>query len=401
MTQSKILLAWCALLLGLSACDKAAESPTEPATKPKPTLSVSLSSTEMVAGESAPIKVSVAASFSNGLMSLTPELRSWSGADASAMFSVDFTPMPSSDATSFTTSSWTISSKASTPAGDYKLRVRLLENGPYDANQEVTFRVSESPVPVITGFGVDNASPQVSTSINSRGSVQFVGSKATVAYALSGCDGALFALPADFQVNSSPASIAKQIAIGPNADGVACSLTVSVTDERGRKSSQTTIFKVAPMDPGAPFVSIGETNLGAQRASPGSFLQFRGVSQPVTWVSGPGKPTEFIDVVFGGDSASVISLMSPVWANGRGFTLETWPTLNSTTFRDLGASMPQGLAEVEKAMLSDRSESVPAVLDHYYGIKMANGEYALLLIRSLNGSNLTHIATVELFLPSR
>ncbi|HOX52824.1 MAG TPA: hypothetical protein PKY05_15175, partial [Fibrobacteria bacterium] len=124
MTRTKVLLAWSALLLGLSACDKTTDSAgkdTAPAN-----ITANLSSTELTAG-GASVDVSVAASSDTGLVSIDYSVKDASGNLATNSFLPQFVSMPKIGDKTFASSGWKVSALSTAKAGSYVLILTLTE----------------------------------------------------------------------------------------------------------------------------------------------------------------------------------------------------------------------------------------------------------------------------------
>lgn len=399
MTRSKVLLAWSALLLGLSACDKTTDSAGG---KSKPAeLTVNLSSTELSAGGS-PVDVSVAATSDTGIASIAPTFKSSSGALVTGSFLPQFTTMPKVGDKSFASSGWKLSALSTAAAGSYTMTLTLTDKSGAITTKEVAFVVksgSSSPgAPVITGFGLDNTSPEAGGSFSSKGSVSFETSSADVSYSVTGPSATSIMLPASFTVSSSPASLSKLLVISSSASAGIYTVTVRVTDRNGKSATSEATFQVTSTVVGEPLRSIGSLPVGAQGSAQGSFLELSGSKAGVAWTSGTNIPYSTIDVIFGA-AGTTPTFFSPDYAASSGaFTLSTWTTKNTSALVDMGTTMPASSAPVAVALAASGSSSVTVVPGHYYGVGTESGDIVVLYVFQVTGSGRSSQAEVEVYL---
>lgn len=245
--------------------------------------------------------------------------------------------------------------------------------------------------PTISGLAVTpNQVAKTGDGSKITGTLGIEAESATVSFKVTNSTGDM---TSKFTIKGIPASISTSTAlagtiVATSADDGAYTLSFTVTDADGQVVSQSAGFRV-----GADIPSIGTVDLGAQGASAGSFLQLTGLSgNAVAWTSGAGKPVEKIDLVFGQDGSSVLSLMSPDQADGDGFTLG-WATTNVTYIKDMGTSLPSKSAVIA-ALAGVTAQKATASVDHYYGLKLADGSYAAVLVNSLSSATRTATASV-------
>ncbi|HNY29444.1 MAG TPA: hypothetical protein PKO15_01025 [Fibrobacteria bacterium] len=398
MTRTKVLLAWSALLLGLSACDKTTDSAgkdTAPAN-----ITANLSSTELTAG-GASVDVSVAASSDTGLVSIDYSVKDASGNLATNSFLPQFVSMPKIGDKTFASSGWKVSALSTAKAGSYVLILTLTEKSGAVSTKELAFTVksgsSSGVAPVISGFGVDNANLSAGTLISTRGTVSFGTSSATVRYSVSGPSESSITLPASFTVNSSPANLSKQIAISSSAPSGLYTITVAVTDLNGKVASESTTFAIESSVVGEPFVNVGRVEAGAQSAAAGSFIELSGTDAGTVYTAGAGIPYRTIDVIFGADG-STASFMSPDYAATGAFSLSAWTTLNKTELVDMGTSKPANTGVVAQALDDRGTHAVAVVVGHYYGIGTKSGDIAMIFVSTVNGSGRSSTAGFDIYL---
>lgn len=143
MTRSKILLAWGALLLGLSACDKTTD--TAGGTAKPSNLTVSLSSSELTAG-GVSVDVAVAATSDTGILSIAPTFKNSSGGVVVSSFVPSFTTMPKPGDKTFASSGWKLSALSTATAGSYTMALTLTDKSGAVTVKEVAFTVKSKTV---------------------------------------------------------------------------------------------------------------------------------------------------------------------------------------------------------------------------------------------------------------
>ena len=138
MTRSKILLAWGALLLGLSSCDKTTD--TVGGTAKPSNITVSLSSTELTAG-GVSVDVAVAVTADTGIVSISTSIKTSSGSSAASSFVPSFTTMPKPGDKTFASSGWKLSALSTATAGSYTMTLALIDKSGAVTTKEVAFTV--------------------------------------------------------------------------------------------------------------------------------------------------------------------------------------------------------------------------------------------------------------------
>jgi len=171
-------------------------------------------------------------------------------------------------------------------------------------------------------------------------------------------------------------------------------LRLTVTDTFGEASRVDLKFYAIGSGSGTDTLvaSQGTAILGAQGAIEGSFLD---VTRDSVWTSG-SKPYDHIDVVFGVDATSNLSLMSPSLAVSDGFNLSGWTTLNTTVI--VFSATPLRTTTAIKAAIgvSPFQQKVPAQIG-WYAVKLSTGAYAALRLSAPTSANSTATANVEIF----
>ncbi len=193
--------------------------------------------------------------------------------------------------------------------------------------------------------------------------------------------------------NDGKASIAATSSAVNGAD----TLVMTVTDASGSGTATQkvplTVTGGTNGGGGAGLQDIGGVILGAQGATPGSFLD---VVDTAAWTSGSNKPYASIDVVFGTDAGGTISLMSPADAyNLDGWSLSGWTTLNTTTIVYSSTALTTS-AQVQSAIGNSTAQKAVAQ-NGWYALYLSTGKYAAIQLTSLSATDRTATVSVEIF----
>jgi hypothetical protein len=250
----------------------------------------------------------------------------------------------------------------------------------------------------INGFGVDNANPAAGSSFNTKGTADFETDKATVSYTVSGPDAGKIIPPSSFAI-ASGSSLGKLFTVPAGTAAGSYSVTVTVTDEDGIAASQSASFCVGgacgggsgmPLDKLEPDLDVGAQSVTGK----GSFIDVDGGE---VFTEGT-KDVSKVDAVFFADAAGQISLMSPSYAatNSLG-GVSTWGTKLQTVIVEAGTS-EIATKEAAMAKVGSATTQIAAVTSgHYYAMKLANNEYAVVKIASLSGTGKAAVGTITLF----
>ncbi|QQS07170.1 MAG: hypothetical protein IPK50_09790 [Fibrobacterota bacterium] len=399
MNRSRTLATLAAFLLPLSACDKLTDS-TE-TTPASPTVSVVLSNSVIHPKDTPDYTVaSVIAKAPAQGMSLSPMILDASNNVVTDKFTTEFTKVPASTDSTFSTNEWKITSKITTPVGSYTFKVIVTDKKSQTASQTASFRVtadSDSPDPTgelrISGWNgwgdvtsVDFSSPS--------GDLHFSSSFVELSIRIRDLSNRdvtdEFFVEYPSEVTASPFDLSRISVIGRGASPGGYVMDFLVTDADGVElKKQSSFMLLDDVDGDGEFFLEGPVTMGAQNSSAPSYLQIQG-GNLVTWTSSsPNRPFALIDVVFGEDNNGYLSLMSPSQANGDGFSLSTWTTRNTTEFLDLGSTYPSSRSELSVLMsegdYAGTTQKLEVTPGHYYGVLLANGEIVVLHVTGLSG----------------
>lgn len=461
MTRSKLLLAWGALLLGLSACDKTTSSSGGDA-KPS-NLTVNFSSTELTAGGTA-VDVSVSASSDTGIVSILPTIKNSSGSAVTGSFIPQFTAMPKVGDKAFVTSGWKISALSTASAGSYTLTVTLTDMTGAMTTKDVAFTVKAKTGTVDT----TDPGPVVGEPMNKLGSVlagaqsssngsffELGGTHAGYLYTskadfsskvidvVFGVDGSSlsfmsprYASTHGFDLSSwsilnlsaivdmgttqpTNSGVIDQALTARGAEsatviakhyyGVGCTsgdivmLYVTGLTGSGKFTDANVDIYVAgdpktvidSVDPGAQN-KWQKVELGAQSATPGSFLDIDGKT---VFTAGQKTATEIasIDLVFVASTSGLPMLYSPAKVAGTGLvSIGSWGVKNETYIVDLGVTEPTKESDIMHATGSSDAQSIVIEVGHYYAVETENGPFCALKVESIAGTGRSAVATVSM-----
>lgn len=404
MTRLRVLSTLAAFLLPLSACDKLTESTDSESAEP--TVSVVLSRAEIHPLDTPDFTTAtiIAKAPAQG-MSLSAMILDASNKVVTDQFTTDFTPTPASSDSNFSTSAWKITSKSTSAIGNYSLKVIVTDKKGKTASQSANFRVTadaEKPRAELriddwSGWGdvsaIDFASPS--------GKLVFTSSFVELSLRIHDredrdvTDEFFVEIPSE--VTSSPYDLVNLSVIARGAATGDYAATLTATDAQGAEIKKQWNFSVIEGN-FDDLVAEGPVTLGAQGSSSPSFLQIQG-GNLVTWTSSTAnRPFQKIDLVLGVDGEGNLSLMSPHQANGDGFSLSSWTTLNSTEFVGLGTDIPASRTEVETRLdeggYGGAYEKVEVLPEYYYAARLTTGEVVVLRVGSVSGSG--RDASIEL-----
>ncbi|QQS03044.1 MAG: hypothetical protein IPK50_12045 [Fibrobacterota bacterium] len=177
----------------------------------------------------------------------------------------------------------------------------------------------------------------------------------------------------------------------------AYTLWIKIIDEYHGADSTSITFTAYHPDTSVLLNKSTGLQLGAQLSPAGSFLQISG-GEIRTWTSAYGKPYEHLDLVFGTDGSGVLSLMSPNQANEDGFDLSSWPVTNKTIIKDLGFTLLlESRTELATALASSTMQKCAVEQWHYYGLALADGSYAVVLVTDLSSQTRNATATIDTY----
>ncbi|MBK9577717.1 MAG: hypothetical protein IPK50_07325 [Fibrobacterota bacterium] len=437
MTRSKILLAWGALLLGLSACDKTTDTPAGTA-KPS-NLTVSLSGTELTAG-GASVDVAVAATSDTGILSIAPTFKSSSGSVVVSSFLPSFTTMPKPGDKTFASSGWKLSALTTASAGSYIMTLTLTDKSGAVTTKEVAFTVKAKggtdpvdpvdPDPTIGEPLLRMGAVTAGAQNSSRGSFfELAGadagtlhtSGAGLPYAdidvIFGADGTTlsfmspdyaakgaFSLGSWSTVNktaiidlgtSRPAHtgvVFDALVANPKTSATVVSghyygigtvsgeiavLYVSSVDGSGKSANAVVdVYLVeggSVVDPDPVDPTWPKIDLGAQNAAPPSALDVDGLT---AYTSGAKTASEIasIDLLLYNESTGGLRFVSPEYAYNKSFSVVSgWGKTNATFFYDNGTTPVTSLEQTQWILEGEVTEQYVNVIAGHYYIVEHSG----------------------------
>ena len=460
MTRSKILLAWGALLLGLSSCDKTTSTETDTGTS---SLVLTVSPSEIAAGGTS-ASVSIQAAGAGKITSLKAEVLTSAGADASASFVTSFSPAPKSTDSVFSTNAWSVSAKSGALAGPYKVRVTLtdktgntVKDYPFSVRSGSTTDPDPDPVDPdpITGeplFKVRSVTAGAQKSTNGSffelggsdagwlytASAEF---SSTVIDVVFGADGTVpsfmspkYASTHGFDLTSwSTLNKAEIVDMGTskpaNTGVVAKALDVNFAESVpvianhyygvGTVSGDLVVLYVASLTGSGSSANAGvdiyvveggsvtdpdpldplwpKIDLGAQNATPPSALDVDGLE---AFSSGAKTPSEIasIDLLLYNESTGGLRFVSPEYASNKSFSLVNgWGQTNATYFYDNGTTPVTSLEQTQWILEGEVTEQyINVIAGHYYIVEHSGGVTSVIKVESITGSGSSAVVKVSI-----
>lgn len=460
MTRSKILLAWGALLLGLSSCDKTTD--TVGGTAKPSNITVSLSSTELTAG-GVSVDVAVAVTADTGIVSISTSIKTSSGSSAASSFVPSFTTMPKPGDKTFASSGWKLSALSTATAGSYTMTLALIDKSGAVTTKEVAFTVkaktTTDPDPVdpdpITGeplFKVRSVTAGAQKSTNGSffelggsdagwlytASAEF---SSTVIDVVFGADGTVpsfmspkYASTHGFDLTSwSTLNKAEIVDMGTskpaNTGVVAKALDVNFAASVpvianhyygvGTVSGDLVVLYVASLTGSGSSANAGvdiyvveggsitdpdpldplwpKIDLGAQGATPPSALDVDGLE---AFSSGAKTPSEIasIDLLLYNESTGGLRFVSPEYASNKSFSLvDGWGQTNATYFYDNGTTPVTSLEQTQSILSEMETEQyINVIVGHYYIVEHSGGVTSVIKVESITGSGNSSVVKVSI-----
>lgn len=460
MTRSKLLLAWGALLLGLSACDKTTSTDSDSGTS---SLTVTVSPSEITAGGTS-ASVSIQATGAGKITSLKAEVLTSAGADASASFVTSFSPAPKSTDSVFSTNAWSVSAKPSASAESYKVRVTLTDKSgntvkeyPFSVRSGSTTDPDPDPVDPdpITGeplyrMGGFTAGAQGS----SNGSFMelagptpgylhtadgdFMGKDIDVVFGADGSVPSLmspkYASTHGFNLSSwSKLNITEIVDMGTLKpantgeiyealmDNSASSVAVVVNHYYGvgTEGGELLFLKVTSLTGSGSSANAGidvylveggsvtdpdpldplwpKIELGAQNATPPSALDVDGNMAYSVSVKDASKIAS-IDLLLYNESTGGLRFVSPEYAFNKSFSVVNgWGQTNATFFYDNGTTPVTSLEQTQWILEGmDTEQYINVIAGHYYIVEHSGGVTSVIKVESITGSGSSAVVKVSI-----